>query len=110
MAKEKILVVDDEEDILELVRYNLSREGYRVTGALTGEDALRKVRSDTFDLIVLDLMLPGMDGLAFTKTVKNDSRLRSIPIIMLTAKGEESDIVTGLELGADDYITKPFSP
>ena len=110
MAKEKILVVDDEEDILELVRYNLSREGYRVTGTLTGEDALRKVRSDSFDLIVLDLMLPGMDGLAFTKTVKNDSRLRSIPIIMLTAKGEEADIVTGLELGADDYITKPFSP
>ena len=110
MAKEKILVVDDEEDILELVRYNLSREGYQVTGTLTGEDALRKVRSDTFDLIVLDLMLPGMDGLAFTKTLKNDSRLRSIPIIMLTAKGEESDIVTGLELGADDYITKPFSP
>jgi two-component system phosphate regulon response regulator PhoB len=110
MAKEKILVIDDEEDILELVRYNLSREGYRVTGSLTGEDALRKVRSDTFDLIVLDLMLPGMDGLAFTKTLKNDSRLHSIPIIMLTAKGEEADIVTGLELGADDYITKPFSP
>jgi two-component system alkaline phosphatase synthesis response regulator PhoP len=110
MAKEKILVVDDEEDILELVRYNLSREGYRVTGTLTGEDALRKVRSDSFDLIILDLMLPGMDGLAFTKTLKNDSRLRNIPIIMLTAKGEESDIVAGLELGADDYITKPFSP
>jgi len=110
MAKEKILVVDDEEDILELVRYNLAREGYQVTGTLTGEDALRKVRSDSFDLIVLDLMLPGMDGLAFTKTLKNDSRLRSIPIIMLTAKGEESDIVAGLELGADDYITKPFSP
>ena len=110
MAKEKILVVDDEEDILELVRYNLSREGYQVTGSLTGEDALHKIRSDTFDLIVLDLMLPGMDGLAFTKTVKNDSRLRSTPIIMLTAKGEEADIVAGLELGADDYITKPFSP
>ena len=110
MAKEKILVVDDEADILELVRYNLSREGYHVTGTLTGEDALRKVRSDPFDLIILDLMLPGMDGLAFTKTLKNDSRLRSIPIIMLTAKGEEADIVSGLELGADDYITKPFSP
>jgi two-component system phosphate regulon response regulator PhoB len=110
MAKEKILVVDDEEDILELVRFNLSREGYQVTGTLTGEDALRKVRSDAFDLIVLDLMLPGMDGLAFTKTLKNDPRLRNIPIIMLTAKGEEADIVTGLELGADDYITKPFSP
>ena len=110
MAKEKILVVDDEEDILELVQYNLSREGYNVTGTLTGEDALRKVRSDPFDLIVLDLMLPGMDGLAFTKTIKNDARLCNIPIVMLTAKGEEADIVTGLELGADDYITKPFSP
>ena len=110
MAKEKILVVDDEEDILELVRYNLSREGYQVTGTLTGEDALRKVRSGSYDLIVLDLMLPGIDGLSFTRTLKNDSRLRSIPIIMLTAKGEESDIVTGLELGADDYMTKPFSP
>ena len=110
MAKEKILVVEDEADILELVRYNLSREGYHVTGTLTGEDALRKVRSDKFDLIVLDLMLPGMDGLAFTKTLKNDSELRRIPIIMLTAKGEEADIVTGLELGADDYIAKPFSP
>ena len=110
MPKEKILVVDDEEDILELVRYNLAREGYHVTGTLTGEDALRRVRSDRFDLIVLDLMLPGMDGLAFTRTVKNDAGLRHIPIIMLTAKGEEADIVTGLELGADDYITKPFSP
>ncbi len=110
MAKERILVVDDEADILELVRYNLSREGYHVTGTLTGEDALRKVRSDRFDLIVLDLMLPGMDGLTFTKTLKNDPRLRSIPIVMLSAKGEEADIVTGLELGADDYITKPFSP
>jgi len=110
MAKEKILVVDDEEDILELVRYNLSREGYQVTGTLTGEEALRKVRSDSFDLIVLDLMLPGIDGLALTRTLKNDARLRSIPIIMLTAKGEEADIVAGLELGADDYITKPFSP
>jgi two-component system phosphate regulon response regulator PhoB len=110
MAKEKILVVDDEEDILELVRYNLSREGYQVTGTLTGEDALKKVRSGSFDLIVLDLMLPGIDGLSFTRTLKNDSKLRSIPIIMLTAKGEEADIVTGLELGADDYMTKPFSP
>ena len=109
MAKEKILVVDDEEDILELVRYNLSREGYQVTGTLTGEDALRKVRSDPFDLIVLDLMLPGMDGLAFTKTVKNDARLRGIPIVMLTAKGQREDRETALECGADLFITKPFA-
>jgi two-component system alkaline phosphatase synthesis response regulator PhoP len=79
MAKERILVVDDEEDIQELVRYNLSREGYQVTGALTGEDALKKARSATFDLIVLDLMLPGLDGLDVTKALKNDKRTSQIP-------------------------------
>lgn len=110
MPKERILVVDDEEDILELVRYNLVREGYHVTGALTGEDALRKARSEAFDLIVLDLMLPGIDGLEVTKNLKGNEKTQHIPIVMLTAKGEEADIVTGLELGADDYITKPFSP
>ena len=110
MVKERILVVDDEEDILELVRYNLAREGYHVAGALSGEDALRKARSQAFDLIVLDLMLPGIDGLEVTKILKANEKTRHIPIVMLTAKGEEADIVTGLELGADDYITKPFSP
>ena len=110
MPKELILVVDDEEDILELVRYNLVKEGYQVTGALTGEDALKKARSEPFDLIVLDLMLPGIDGLDVTKKLKGNQKTENIPIVMLTAKGEEADIVTGLELGADDYITKPFSP
>ena len=110
MTKEHILVVDDEEDILELLTYNLTREGYQVTGALTGEDALKKIQSEAFDLIVLDLMLPGIDGLEVTKRLKNDPKVSNIPILMLTAKGEEADIVTGLELGADDYITKPFSP
>jgi len=110
MAKERILVVDDEEDILELVTYNLTREGYQVTGSLTGEDALKKVRAEAFDLIVLDLMLPGIDGLEVAKSLKTNQRTRNIPIVMLTAKGEEADIVTGLEVGADDYITKPFSP
>ena len=110
MPKERILVVDDEEDILELVRYNLVKEGYQVTGALTGEDALKKARSEAFDLIVLDLMLPGIDGLDVTKKLKGNQKTENIPIVMLTAKGEEADIVTGLELGADDYITKPFSP
>jgi two-component system, OmpR family, alkaline phosphatase synthesis response regulator PhoP len=110
MEKPHILVVDDEEDILELLTYNLAREGYHVTGALTGEDALKEVRSTVFDLILLDLMLPGIDGLQVAKTVKNDPKACDIPIVMLTAKGEEADIVTGLELGADDYITKPFSP
>jgi two-component system phosphate regulon response regulator PhoB len=110
MPKERILVVDDEEDILELVRYNLQKEGYRVTGASTGEEALKKARAETFDLIVLDLMLPGIDGLEVTKKLKNDQKTETVPIVMLTAKGEEADVVTGLELGADDYITKPFSP
>jgi two-component system phosphate regulon response regulator PhoB len=110
MAKERILIVDDEEDILELVRFNLAREGYQATGAISGEDALKSVKTQTFDLIVLDLMLPDKDGLEVTKILKNDSKTRDIPIVMLTAKGEEADIVTGLELGADDYITKPFSP
>ncbi|MDL1968053.1 MAG: response regulator transcription factor [Deltaproteobacteria bacterium] len=110
MAKECILVVDDEEDILELVRYNLAREGYQVISASSGEKCLKKARSEKLDLIVLDLMLPGMDGLEVAKNLKNDSKTKYVPIIMLTAKGEEADIVTGLELGADDYVTKPFSP
>jgi two-component system, OmpR family, alkaline phosphatase synthesis response regulator PhoP len=110
MAKEKILVVDDEEDILELIRFNLVREGYKVLCAPSGEEAMNIGQSEIPDLMVLDLMLPGIDGLEVTRILKNDSRTKDIPIVMLTAKGEEADIVTGLELGADDYITKPFSP
>ena len=110
MPKEKILVVDDEEDILELIRHNLAREGYQVICAATGEKAVEKARSEKPDLIVLDLMLPGIDGLQVARNLKDDAGTRSIPIIMLTAKGEEADIVTGLELGSDDYVTKPFSP
>ena len=110
MPKEQILVVDDEEDILELVRFNLSKEGYQAICAETGEKAVKMARSEIPDLIVLDLMLPGMDGLEVTKFLKKDVETQHIPIVMLTAKGEESDVVTGLELGADDYVTKPFSP
>ena len=110
MANEKILVVDDEEDILELVRYNLEREGYRIIGASSGEEAMEKVSHESPDLIVLDLMLPGIDGLEVARRLRKDENSHTIPIVMLTAKGEESDIVTGLELGADDYVTKPFSP
>jgi two-component system phosphate regulon response regulator PhoB len=110
MAKAKILVVEDEDDILELISYNLAKEGYQVTGVPTGEDTLKRVRSELPDLVVLDLMLPGVDGLEVCKLLKNDPKTRHVPIVMLTAKGEEADIVTGLELGADDYITKPFSP
>jgi two-component system alkaline phosphatase synthesis response regulator PhoP len=110
MAKEHILVVDDEEDILELVTYNLNKDGYRVTGVSSGEDALRMTRSEPPALILLDLMLPGIDGLEVCRLLKSDPNHSHIPIVMLTAKGEEADIVTGLELGADDYVTKPFSP
>ncbi len=110
MAKERILVVDDEEDILELVRFHLTREGYQLTLAATGEDALKKAKHETFDLIVLDLMLPGLDGLEVAKALKADARTKGVPIVMLTAKGEDADVVSGLEIGADDYITKPFSP
>jgi len=110
MATKKILAVDDEEDILELLTFNLTREGYRVVSAATGEAALKAVQKEAPDLILLDLMLPGIDGLEVTRRLKNDPGTRGIPVIMLTAKGEEADIVTGLELGADDYITKPFSP
>jgi two-component system alkaline phosphatase synthesis response regulator PhoP len=110
VAKEQILIVDDEEDLLELVRYNLSKEGYRVTCVATGEEAMKAARSQLPDLIVLDLLLPSVDGLEVCKLLKGDPKTKHIPIVMLTAKSEESDVVTGLELGADDYITKPFSP
>lgn len=110
MANEHILVVDDEPDILELVEYNLARDGFRVTCVETGEDALDMARSKPPDLVILDLMLPDTDGLNICRLLKADPRTRHVPIVMLTAKGEEADIVAGLELGADDYITKPFSP
>lgn len=110
MAKERILVVEDDDDILQLLKYNLAKDGYRVTGAVSGEEALKAVKLSVPDLILLDLMLPGIDGLEVCRALKRDDRTGDIPIIMLTAKGEEADIVTGLELGADDYVTKPFSP
>jgi two-component system alkaline phosphatase synthesis response regulator PhoP len=110
MAKEKILVVDDEEEIVELLRYLLHRDGCRTIPVATGEKAIETARAESPDLIVLDLMLPEMDGLEVCRILKNDDRTSHIPIVMLTAKGEEADIVAGLELGADDYVTKPFSP
>jgi len=109
MADPKILVVDDEEDLLELLRFNLSGEGFSVTCAATGEEALQRVKTDQPALILLDLMLPGMDGLEVARRLKGQAVTKDIPIVMLTAKGEEGDIVKGLETGADDYITKPFS-
>lgn len=110
MAREKILVVEDEEDILELIKYNLVKEGYQVTTAASGEEAVKAAQRSVPELILLDIMLPGMDGLEVCRVLKHDPATMKTPIIMLTAKGEESDIVAGLELGADDYMTKPFSP
>jgi len=110
MSNEHVLVVDDEEDILELLRFNLSREGYHVSLAVSGEQAVEITGKAIPDLIVLDLMLPGIDGLEVTRILKGSPETRGIPIVMLTAKGEEADVVTGLELGADDYVVKPFSP
>ncbi len=110
MSKQHVLVVDDEKDILELVSYNLIKNGFRVSTVMSGEEALQKARSDVPDLLILDLMLPGLDGLDVCRILTNDPRTSHIPIIMLSARGEEADIVTGLELGADDYVTKPFSP
>ncbi|MEZ4524364.1 MAG: response regulator transcription factor [Desulfobacterales bacterium] len=110
MSTQTILLVDDEEDILELLRYNLTAEGYRVLCAESGETALEIAGMQKPDLIVLDLMLPGIDGLDVAAILKKDKKNSHIPIIMLTAKGAESDVVTGLEMGADDYVSKPFSP
>ena len=105
----KILVVDDEENIRELIKFNFEAEGYDVQTAADGEEGLDRV-DDTVDLIILDLMLPEIDGLSVCRKLRNDDKFKNIPIIMLTARGEEVDRILGLEMGADDYITKPFSP
>lgn len=110
MKKKTILVVEDDEDIQQLVGYNLIKAGFLVEYGDSGEQALEKVKDQMPDLILLDLMLPGMDGTELFRIIRSDSKLNDIPIIMLTAKGEESDIISGLDHGADDYITKPFSP
>jgi len=108
--KTKILVVDDEKDILELISYNLRKEGLHITTAANGEDALELLRDGAFALAILDLMLPGMQGTELCRILKSSAGTAELPIIMLTAKGQESDKITGLEMGADDYMTKPFSP
>lgn len=110
MKKSKILIIEDEKDIAELVQYNLEREGFQVAAIHNGEDAIDLLQRETPELIILDLMLPGIDGLETCRLIKQDPRSQNIPVIFLTAKSEESDIVVGLQLGADDYITKPFSP
>ncbi len=105
-----ILVVDDEADLVELVSYNLKKEGFNVDSALDGEKALSKIKKGRYDLVVLDLMLPGIQGMELCRILRNDPKTEALPIIMLTAKGEEVDKILGLEMGADDYVTKPFSP
>jgi phosphate regulon transcriptional regulator PhoB len=110
MTTKKILIVDDEPDIVELISYNLKKEGFHISTAQDGEEALTKVRTGHLDLIILDLMLPGIHGIELCRILRNNPKTAHVPIIMLTAKGEESDKVRGLETGADDYMTKPFSP
>lgn len=110
MSNERILAVDDEVAILELQKYNLEKEGYRVTACASGEDAVKSAKASRPDLVLLDLMLPGMSGLDVCRKLRADPETAGIPIIMVTAKTEDADVVVGLELGADDYVTKPFSP
>ena len=109
MKNNKILLVDDEQDILELLEYNLVKQDFGIVKCNNGEDALSVSRDQSIDLILLDLMLPGISGIDVCRILKNDEITKNIPIIMITAKGEESDIIKGLEVGADDYVTKPFS-
>jgi len=110
MVDKIILIVEDEEDVMELIRYNLAKEGFNCDAAYNGQEALKKAQAMLPDLVLLDLMLPEVDGLEVCKRLKSSPQTEHIPIVMVTAKSDESDIVTGLELGAEDYITKPFSP
>lgn len=110
MAQGKVLIVEDDKHISKLVKYNLEKAGFDCTVTITGEDALDILDKEVIDLIVLDIMLPKMDGFEVCKIIKQDKKFSHIPIIMLTAKGEEVDRVVGFELGADDYVVKPFSP
>jgi two-component system phosphate regulon response regulator PhoB len=110
VKRETILVIEDDHDIRELIEYNLTREGYRVDCAADGEDGLRRARTKAPDLVILDLMLPGVDGVELCRQLKKDPLTHAIPIVMVTAKSEESDVVLGLGIGADDYVAKPFGP
>jgi phosphate regulon transcriptional regulator PhoB len=110
MPKETVLIIEDEKNIAELVKYNLQQEGFLVLHSNRGDSGLEQARKSKPDLIVLDLMLPGLDGIEICKILKQNEKTAGVPIIMLTAKAQESDRIVGLELGADDYVTKPFSP
>jgi two-component system phosphate regulon response regulator PhoB len=110
MSREQVLVVEDEDDLREMMTYNLTREGYRVLGAESGQEGLRKAREMGPNILLLDLMLPDVDGLEVCRRLRKDPLTHALPIIIVSAKGEESDVVLGLGIGADDYVTKPFSP
>lgn len=110
MSAKKILVVEDDEDIMELISYNLKKEGYSIVSAVTGEEGVKQAHSASPDVILLDVMLPEIDGLEVCRRLKSEAKTKSIPVIMVTSKGEESDVVAGLELGAEDYVVKPFRP
>lgn len=110
MAQEKILIIEDDTHISKLIKYNLEKAGYLCAAALSGEEGLKLLNKGPGDLIILDIMLPGMDGFEICRMLKHNDRLRNIPVVILTARGEETDRIVGLELGADDYIVKPFSP
>jgi two-component system phosphate regulon response regulator PhoB len=110
MVKEKILIVEDEKNIAKLIRYNLEKAEYNCYSVQSGEDAIPILKKHSIDLILLDIMLPGIDGFEVCRRIKQEESLKNIPIVILTAKGEEVDRIVGLELGADDYIVKPFSP
>jgi two-component system, OmpR family, alkaline phosphatase synthesis response regulator PhoP len=110
MSRQSVLVVEDEEDIMEVIRFNLEKDGYEVNQALSGEKALQVIENNLASLVLLDLMLPGINGLDLCRILKQNDRTKAIPVIMLTAKSEDADIVAGLEMGAEDYIIKPFSP
>jgi len=110
MSKEAILIIEDDPEIQELLSHSMSREGWKILQAKTGEEGLKILKSKKVDCILLDIMLPGMDGLKVLKKIKEIEQCAKVPVIMTTAKGEEADIVSGLELGADDYVVKPYSP
>ena len=110
MKRERVLVIEDESDILELLRFNLKKEGYEVDTATDGERGVDFARTRAYDVVLLDLMLPGIDGLEVCRRLRSDPRSETLPVIMVTSKGEEADILVGLGIGADDYVTKPFSP
>lgn len=110
MSEGRILAIEDEDDILEIIEYNLEREGYEVMTSKNGQEGLEKVREEHPDLILLDLMLPDLDGLEICRIIRDEDEIKKIPVIMVTAKDTESEVVLGLGVGADDYVTKPFNP